>query len=150
MRCPRCQERDDKVVETRGSRNGNAIRRRRECGSCAHRFTTYETIERSIVMVVKKDDRREAYDRAKLMRGMSVACAKLPISSADLEALVERIETEVHNSLNGEVASDQIGKMVMRGLIELDKVAYVRFASVYRRYQDMGDFLEEVRDLVDE
>lgn len=147
MRCPFCSEDDDKVVESRSSRHGTAIRRRRECIACERRFTTYESVELAPLVVVKRDGRRESYRREKLLAGVATACAKLPIPREEVEALVDRVENTIHGRLGGEVDFEEIGQEVMTQLAELDQVAYVRFASVYRRYQSMLEFLREVQDL---
>ncbi len=144
MRCPFCSSDADKVVETRGARNQNAIRRRRECTACQRRFTTYESVDLTPLRVIKRDGGREGYDREKLRRGVRTACVKLPIPSAEIDALVARVEGRLHNALGGEVASDEIGAAALRELAALDPVAYIRFASVYRRYRDLREFMDEV------
>ena len=138
------------MVETRTARNGRSIRRRRECLACGRRFTTWESIEMDTLMVVKKDGRREHYSREKLMRGVRLACTKLPIPREEMEGVVDRVEVALQDSLTGEVATLEIGQIVMDRLADLDKVAYIRFASVYRRYRNMHEFLDEVRELLKE
>src|SRR6266498_4104948 len=134
MRCPKCGRLDDKVIDSRASREGSVIRRRRECLDCGHRFTTYEEIEHQGLMVIKRDGRREEFSREKLLSGLRKACQKRPISPKLIEELVEKIVDEVTDKYDGEVPCGVIGERVMAGLRELDDVAYVRFASVYRRF----------------
>jgi len=141
---------ESKVVDSRPTDEGLTIRRRRECTKCGKRFTTYEKIEQLPVFVVKKDGRRESFDRDKIMRGLLKACEKRPISLKDLEALVQDVEKQVFNSLEQEVTSQQIGQMVMERLKKLDEVAYVRFASVYRQFKDINTFMEELNKLLKE
>src|SRR6185503_926247 len=147
MRCPKCGRLDDKVIDSRASREGSVIRRRRECLDCSHRFTTYEEIEHEGLMVIKRDGRREEFSKEKLLSGIRKACQKRPISPKVVEDLAERIAETVSNKFESEVPSDFIGKQVMDGLREIDEVAYVRFASVYRRFQEATDFVQEVRKL---
>ncbi|HOX56120.1 MAG TPA: transcriptional regulator NrdR [Candidatus Paceibacterota bacterium] len=147
MRCPKCGCQDDKVIDSRASREGATIRRRRECIACGHRFTTYEEIEQSGLLVLKHDGRREEFSKDKLLSGIKKACQKRPISSKVIEDLVERIVTEVTDKYEREVPAEVIGKLVMGALRELDEVAYVRFASVYRRFQEATDFVQEVKKL---
>lgn len=147
MRCPKCGGQEDKVVDSRGSREGATIRRRRECTACGHRFTTYEEIEREGLVVVKRDGRREEFSKEKLLSGIKKACQKRPISPKIVEDLVDRIAEAVNNKYDGEVPAEFIGKQVMDGLRETDDVAYVRFASVYRRFQEATDFVQEVKKL---
>ncbi|MAE70897.1 MAG: transcriptional regulator NrdR [Gemmatimonadetes bacterium] len=148
MRCPFCFCDDDKVIETRSARNQTSVRRRRECTACHRRFTTYESVELNPLRVVKRNGGREAYDPEKLRHGVRTACVKLPIPSSEVDALVSRVEVQLHNALGGEVSSEEIGDLVLRELAGLDPVAYIRFASVYRRYQDLQKFLDEVRVLL--
>lgn len=148
MLCPFCSCDDDKVVETRSARNHTAIRRRRECTACGRRFTTYESVERDPIRVIKRDGGREPYDPQKLRRGVRTACVKLPIPSLELDALLDRVENQLHNTLGGEVSTEEIGNLVLRELAGLDPVAYIRFASVYRRYRDLHEFLDEVGTLL--
>jgi len=147
MRCPKCGCQDDKVIDSRASREGATIRRRRECISCGHRFTTYEEIERGGLVVLKRDGRREEFSREKLLSGLRKACQKRPISPKAIEELVERIVMEVTDKFEREVPAEVIGKLVMDGLRQVDEVAYVRFASVYRRFQEATDFVHEVKKL---
>jgi transcriptional repressor NrdR len=147
MRCPKCGCQDDKVIDSRASREGATIRRRRECVQCGHRYTTYEEIERGGLMVLKRDNRREELSREKLLSGLKKACQKRPVSPKVIEDLVERIVTEVTDKYEREVPAEVIGKLVMDGLRQIDEVAYVRFASVYRRFQEATDFVQEVKKL---
>jgi transcriptional repressor NrdR len=147
MRCPKCGCQDDKVIDSRGSREGATIRRRRECTGCGHRFTTYEEIEHEGLMVLKRDGRREQFSKEKLLSGIRKACQKRPISPKVIEDLVERIVDAVTDKYEREVPAEFIGKQVMEGLREIDDVAYVRFASVYRRFQEATDFVQEVKKL---
>jgi len=148
MKCPFCGGADDRVVDSRESREGEVIRRRRECESCGRRFTSYETIEEIPYMVVKKDGRRESFDRKKLRTGLVKACEKRPVSPAQLDAIVDEIETRLHDTEEREVGTTDIGARVMDRLRELDKVAYVRFASVYRKFEDVDEFLSELKTLL--
>ena len=147
MRCPKCGCQEDKVIDSRASREGATIRRRRECTVCGHRFTTYEELEHEGLMVLKRDGRREEFSREKLLAGLRKACQKRPISPKALEDLVDHIVAAVTGKYESEVPGEAIGKMVMEGLRELDDVAYVRFASVYRRFQEATDFVHEVKKL---
>ena len=148
MRCPKCGCQDDKVIDSRASREGATIRRRRQCVSCGHRFTTYEEVEFEGLMVLKRDGRREQFSTDKLMSGIKKACQKRPISPKAIEDLVEKIVNEVADKYEREVPGEVIGKLVMDALRQLDHVAYVRFASVYRRFQEATDFVQEVNKLV--
>jgi transcriptional repressor NrdR len=150
MRCPFCGEPDSKVLDSRPAEGGSAIRRRRECGRCGRRFTTYERVEEQPLFVVKRDGRRERFDRQKILTGLVKACEKRPISLATLENLAEEVEREVRNTLLEEVPSTKIGDLVIEKLRALDEVAYVRFASVYRRFRDLGSFREELESLLGE
>ena len=147
MRCPKCGCQDDKVIDSRASREGATIRRRRECIGCGHRFTTYEEVERTGLLVLKRDGRREEFSKEKLLSGLKKACQKRPISPKVIEDLVERIVNEITDKYEREVPADVIGKLVMEGLRAIDDVAYVRFASVYRRFQEATDFVHEVKKL---
>ncbi|HYM60549.1 MAG TPA: transcriptional regulator NrdR [Thermoanaerobaculia bacterium] len=144
MRCPFCGNAEDRVVDSRESREGDVIRRRRECVRCERRFTSYEKIEVQPFQVVKRDERREEYDRAKLMRGLQLACRKRPVSQEALESLANAIEAAMQESGEREISSLQLGTMVMERLRDLDPVAYVRFASVYRRFEDVEAFVKEL------
>ncbi|MDD5454601.1 MAG: transcriptional regulator NrdR [Candidatus Ratteibacteria bacterium] len=145
MKCPYCANVENKVIDSRLSGNSLSIRRRRECLKCSRRFTTYERIETVPFMVIKKDGRREPFQREKLLSGLLKACEKRPVSTADIENLVEDIEREVKEKFYDEVSSDKIGEVVMRSLRKMDDIAYVRFASVYRQFTDVDDFLKEVK-----
>ncbi|HBN85180.1 MAG TPA: transcriptional regulator NrdR [Clostridiales bacterium] len=147
MKCPFCGHKEDKVIDSRPTEDNEAIRRRRECISCKKRFTTYEKIEKIPVMVVKKDKTLEAFDRNKLINGMLKACEKRPVNIMKIEKIANEIESKIHNSLNSEISSTAIGKMVMDHLRDLDEVAYVRFASVYRQFKDVNTFMEEIKNL---
>ena len=148
MKCPFCGHQEDKVVDSRESTDGAAIRRRRECLGCGKRFTTYEHIEEQSLMVIKKDGRREAFDRRKLLAGLTKACEKRPVSMDRIEQLVEEIEQDLLRSFEREVPSQQIGERVMRRLHDVDPVAYVRFASVYREFKDPAQFMRELNELL--
>lgn len=148
MRCPFCDNEDTKVIDSRPSEEGKAIRRRRECEKCGKRFTTYEKVEASILMVVKKDGSREAFDRDKLLMGLIKACEKRPVSMAEIESVADEIERGLNNLMQKEVQSTFIGELVMDKLKELDEVAYVRFASVYRQFTDVNTFIKEIEELV--
>ena len=147
MRCPKCGDQDDKVIDSRASREGATIRRRRECAKCGHRFTTYEEVEHEGLMVLKRDGRREEFSREKLLSGIRKACQKRPISPKAIDDLVDHIVAVVTEKFEGEVPGEFVGKLVMEGLRELDDVAYVRFASVYRRFEEATDFVSEVKKL---
>lgn len=150
MKCPFCGCEESKVIDSRPTDEGERIRRRRECIACAKRFTTYEIIESVPIIVVKKDRSREVFDRNKLFNGMLRACEKRPVSLDDLEKAVDSIETALQNSLDREVTSVRVGEMAMDRLKELDEVAYVRFASVYRQFKDINTFMEELAKLLGE
>ena len=147
MRCPKCSCQEDKVIDSRASREGATIRRRRECTKCGHRFTTYEEFEHEGLMVLKRDGRHEEFSREKLLSGIRKACQKRPVSPQAMEGLVDHIVATVTDKYENEVPAEFIGKMVMEGLRGIDGVAYVRFASVYRRFQEATDFVHEVRKL---
>ncbi|MEW6516354.1 MAG: transcriptional regulator NrdR [candidate division FCPU426 bacterium] len=148
MKCPFCSYQEDKVVDSRTSKNGLAIRRRRECLQCGKRFTTYEQVEDTLPVVVKKDNRREPFDRFKIVAGMRKACEKRPVATETIEQSVDEIEKVIQNRMEKEISSTEIGELVMRKLADLDEVAYVRFASVYRQFKDINAFLEEVKHIV--
>ncbi len=150
MKCPYCHVDDDRVVDTRSSDDGLAIRRRRECHQCKHRFTTYEYVERTTVKVVKKDGARVPFDREKLKQGLEKACWKRPISDAKIEGVVSEVENHIAANFESEVESRAIGELVMQQLRELDQVAYVRFASVYRQFEDAHDFVDELTPMLSE
>lgn len=147
MRCPYCGSQEDRVVDTRSVRDGEAIRRRRECANCGKRFTTYEYIERSPILVVKRDGKREEFQREKLAHGIREACHKRPISAQEIESTVERIVGEILAMSKPEVLSIEIGEIVMKHLRTLDEVAYVRFASIYREFKDVEEFEETLAEL---
>ncbi len=149
MRCPSCGHEEDKVVDSRSTKEGSAVRRRRECLKCRHRFTTYEYIEQTPVMVVKKDGRREPFSREKILNGLLRACEKRPVSREALEALVDDVEQAIGSKVRDEIPSSEIGNEVMKLLAGLDQVAYVRFASVYREFKDVTQFMEELRRILD-
>ena len=148
MRCPKCGHLDDKVIDSRSVRNGDVIRRRRNCLKCGHRFTTYEEVVKATLRVIKRDGRHEEFDRKKLINGVTRACEKRPISTQQIEALVDSIISELESEYEREVSSTAIGKKMMDRLEKLDEVAYVRFASVYRRFRDVNQFLSEVDGLI--
>ena len=148
MKCPFCGHLEDKVVDSRESKDGDSIRRRRECFACARRFTSYERIDEIPYMVVKKDGKREMFDRSKIMAGLLRACEKRPISVAQLESIVDETEKQVQDSPDRELVTSEFGKTIMRRLKELDKVAYVRFASVYLEFEDVSEFMKELKYLV--
>ena len=150
MKCPFCTELENKVIDSRLSNQGAVIRRRRECLACSRRFTTYERVEEILPMVVKKDGRREAFDRAKVIAGLQHSCQKRPVSAEQLEAVADGIERRLQEMGEKEVASSLIGEAVMRELSRLDEVAYVRFASVYRSFKDLGEFMSELKELIHE
>ena len=150
MKCPYCGYQESKVVDSRHSDEGNSIRRRRECLSCQKRFTTYETVESLPVIVVKKDNSREPFDRNKILQGMVRASEKRPVAIADIEIAVAEIEQIVQNSLDREVSTDKIGELVMERLKQMDEVAYVRFASVYRQFKDINSFMRELTKILEE
>ena len=148
MKCPYCEFEESKVIDSRPTDEGEAIRRRRECLNCSKRFTTYEKIENIPLMVVKKDGSRQMFDAQKLLNGIMRACEKRPVPTSDMEHIVYEIETASQNLLEREISSDKIGEMVMDRLKSIDEVAYVRFASVYRQFRDINTFLEEVNKLL--
>lgn len=150
MKCPYCQEDNDRVIDSRASQDGFATRRRRECLKCLQRFTTYERIEGTAVKIVKKDGTREPFDRQKIKRGLESACWKRPVSDAQLEAIVATVENELESRFESEVPSREVGKLVMQHLRDLDQVAYVRFASVYRQFEDVHDFVHELKPMLAE
>ncbi|MBN1149899.1 transcriptional repressor NrdR [candidate division WOR-3 bacterium] len=149
MRCPFCGSEDNKVVDSRPSKEGHSVRRRRECLNCSKRFTTYEYVEKVPLMVVKKDDRREPFSREKLLEGIELACKKRPISRDQIEKIVDDIEADVYTLSKVEVPSEEIGEKVMKALKDIDEVSYVRFASVYRQFKDKEEFLKELEKMSD-
>ncbi len=147
MRCPYCGHLEDRVVDSREAQDGQATRRRRECLGCTRRFTTYERIEEVLPQVVKKDGRREPFDRAKIVEGVAIACQKRPVSAEEIQALVTAVERSLQELGEKEIRTSAIGEAVMARLRELDEVAYVRFASVYRAFRDVGEFMTELAGL---
>jgi transcriptional repressor NrdR len=150
MRCQYCSSTDSKVIDSRPTDDGNSIRRRRECMGCGRRFTTYEKVELNPLFVVKKDGRREMFDSQKIKAGIIHACDKLPVSMQEIDDIVSRVEQKCYATMEGEIPTERIGDMVMLELRELNDVAYVRFAAVYRKFTDLGTFMEELQKLVDE
>jgi transcriptional repressor NrdR len=150
MKCPFCADLENKVIDSRVSNQGAVIRRRRECLGCERRFTTYERVEEILPMVVKKDGRRETFDRQKVVAGIQLACQKRPVSAEQIDAIVDGIERRLQEMGEKEVPSSVIGESVMRELSRLDEVAYVRFASVYRSFKDLGEFMSELKELIHE
>jgi transcriptional repressor NrdR len=148
VKCPFCAHVDDKVIDSREGRLGDTIRRRRECLKCGRRFTTYERIDEIPYMVIKKDGRRERFERQKILQGLLKACEKRPVATPKLEAIVDEIEGVVQESTERELTTTEIGEMIMRGLKKLDKVAYVRFASVYMDFKDVQEFMSELKNLL--
>lgn len=148
MKCPYCGFVEDKVIDSRPTEENTAIRRRRECSKCLKRFTTYEKVESVPLMVIKKDKTRQVFNREKLLNGLLRACEKRPVSIEELEIMVDEIEGQILNSLKREITSQEIGEMVMARLKNLDEVAYVRFASVYRQFRDINTFMDELRKLL--
>lgn len=149
MKCPFCSHVEDKVIDSRLSQDGSTTRRRRECLQCAKRFTTYERVEESLPIVVKKDGRRELFDRAKILGGIKKACEKRPIATGDIEKTVDKIEMRFMDSGEKEMPSAVIGEAVMDELKKLDEVAFVRFASVYREFRDVNEFMAELKEIID-
>lgn len=147
MQCPRCHHNSLRVVDSRPAEGGRAIRRRRDCENCGYRFTTFERIEHSPLLVIKKDGSREGFDREKIMRGLVRAAEKRPISLDQLTELVNQVEQDIRHQGESEIRSQEIGKLVMKYLVKLDDVTYIRFASVYRQFKDMNAFMEEAKEL---
>lgn len=150
MKCPFCNYEESKVVDSRPTEEGASIRRRRECGQCKNRFTTYEKIEEVPLIVVKKDGNRESYNRNKLINGIVRACEKRPVSIEQIELMLDHIEKKLHNTMEKEISSHLIGELVMNDLKDLDEVAYVRFASVYRQFKDINSFVDELTEMLKE
>jgi len=148
MKCPFCGHTEDRVVDSRESKEGEVIRRRRECLDCSRRFTSYERIDEIPYMVIKKDGTRERFERQKLIAGLLKACEKRPVSVAALEGVADKIEATLQERPEKEMGTDEVGRLVMDELKRLDKVAYVRFASVYRHFRDIGEFMSELKDLL--
>jgi transcriptional repressor NrdR len=147
VKCPFCDDVEDKVVDSRMAKEGEVIRRRRECLPCKRRYTTYERVEETMPAVVKKDGRREPFDRGKIVSGLKKACEKRPISTATIEGVTERIEKRIQDMGETEIVSTAVGEEVMKELSQLDQVAYVRFASVYREFKDIDQFMDEIKSL---
>jgi len=147
MRCPRCGHEEDRVIDSRGVSDGKGVRRRRECIGCSHRYTTYEYVDAVALLVVKRDGRREAYQREKLRRGILIAVQKRSISAEKIEAMIDRIEADLSRRGTEELETSEIGRMVMKEMRQLDAVAYVRFASVYRRFESVREFVEIVEGI---
>lgn len=150
MKCPFCHETDNRVIDSRLSKDSAMIRRRRECSKCSRRFTTYERVEEMMPLVVKKDGRREGYDRVKIINGLKRACEKRPVSINTIEAIADRVERNLQERGEKEIPSSVIGETVMRELHDTDPVAYVRFASVYRSFKDINEFMVELEELISE
>ena len=148
MKCPFCGHNEEKVIDSREAADGVAIRRRRECDACHRRYTTYERLEEHPLLVVKRDGRRESFDRKKILAGVIKACEKRPVPAEKMEALVDEVEREIAQEFEREVPSVEIGERLMRRIHELDEVAYVRFASVYRSFKDINPFMKELKDLL--
>lgn len=148
MRCPFCKKDNDRVIDSRSSNEGQAVRRRRECLACKKRFTTYEQVEQITLYVIKKDGRREVFDREKIRRGLMTSCKKRPVSVQKIDDIVNKIEIELYQKYDREVKSKTVGNLVMRELKNLDHVAYVRFASVYRDFQDVAEFMRELQPML--
>ena len=148
MKCPFCTDLDNKVIDSRLSKDGTVVRRRRECISCHRRFTTHERVEDIMPVVIKKDGRREIFDKSKMLSGVQKACSNRPVSMDDIEDLVDRVERYFQDRGDKEINCNEVGEIVMRELHQLDEVAYVRFASVYRQFKDINDFMTEVKELL--
>ena len=150
MKCPFCAYDEDKVIDSRSIDDGETIRRRRECIKCQKRFTTYETVEKAPIMVIKKDNSRQAFDRDKILRGLYKACEKRPISAEQMDNIVKMVEEKIRSTLNNEVESQMIGELVVEELKKVDDVAFVRFASVYRHFKDINTFMAELSNILEE
>lgn len=148
MRCPYCKEENDKVIDSRSASDGLAIRRRRECEACSKRYTTYERVEEVLLYVIKKDRRREQFERAKVLLGIRKACEKRPVSAEVQDSIVDAVERAIREKFDKEVPAAFVGQMIMERLADIDQVAYVRFASVYREFQDVGHFMKELKTLI--
>ena len=149
MRCPYCSNADTRVIDSRPVEEGMSIRRRRSCDACVKRFTTYEKVETIPIIIIKKDDNREQYDRAKIEQGVLRACYKRPVSAEEIQNVMNRIESDIFNNEDKEILSSTVGEIVMERLKQLDPVAYVRFASVYREFKDVNTFMSELKNLLD-
>lgn len=148
MKCPYCGHKEDRVIDSRSTQDDSSIRRRRECIQCARRFTTYEYIEKIPLMVIKSDNRREPFNRQKIMDGLLRSCEKRPVSVGELESLVDEVEKEIQKKYDKEISANEIGDLVMDRLSSIDGVAYVRFASVYRQFKDVTEFMKELKDIL--
>lgn len=149
MKCPFCGEDDTRVIDSRPADENSSIRRRRQCDKCQKRFTTYERVEAIPLVVIKKDDNREEYDRGKIEKGVFKSCHKRPVSVSEMKAMIDRVEGEIYRMEEREIKSSYIGELVMKHLEELDEVAYVRFASIYREFKDVDTFMEELKKILD-
>ncbi len=149
MKCPYCNSNSDRVVDSRSVREGRGVRRRRECLDCGRRFTTYEFVEESQLLIIKRDGRREPFDRTKIIRGIQIACRKRPVSADEIESIANSIEAELMEVGSMEIGAEIVGEMVMERLKEVDQVAYVRFASVYRQFKDVDEFRSALKNLLD-
>lgn len=149
MKCPYCNSNSDRVVDSRSVREGRGVRRRRECLDCGRRFTTYEFVEESQLLIIKRDGRREPFDRTKIIRGIQIACRKRPVSADEIESIANSIEAELLEGGSMEIGAEIVGEMVMERLKEVDQVAYVRFASVYRQFKDVDEFRSALKNLLD-
>lgn len=149
MKCPYCSSNSDRVVDSRSVREGRGVRRRRECLDCGRRFTTYEFVEESQLLIIKRDGRREPFDRTKIIKGIQIACRKRPVSADEIESIANSIEAELIENGGMEVGADIVGEMVMEKLQEVDQVAYVRFASVYRQFKDVNEFRSALKNLLE-
>lgn len=150
MRCPKCNFSETKVIDSRQTDDGFKIRRRRECTSCGYRFTTYEKLEETQIVVIKRDGTRQEYNRDKIVNGIIRACEKRPVSLATIESVVDKVEKQIYNSFQNEISTELIGELVMNELRNVDDVAYVRFASVYRQFKDINTFMDELKRILDD
>ena len=149
MKCPYCNMEGCKVIESRSADEGSSVRRRRECENCSRRFTTYETVENTPIFVIKSGGARQAFDPNKIKAGIIKACEKRPVPASEIDKLVSDIQKKIYNSLEQEISSKEIGEMVMQGLKEIDEVAYVRFASVYKQFKDVDSFMDELKNMIE-
>lgn len=149
MQCPNCHKNSSKVIDSRSTDEGRTIRRRRECENCGYRFTTFERVEQTPLLVIKNDGTREPFDREKILRGVAAAAQKRPVTSEQLDELVDHVENEIRKQGVSEISSKEIGKLVMNELVNVDDVAYIRFASIYRQFQDISGFMKTMKDIMD-
>ena len=149
MQCPNCHKNSSKVIDSRPTDEGRTIRRRRECENCGYRFTTFERVEQTPLLVIKNDGTRESFDREKILRGVAAAAQKRPVTSEQLDELVDHVENEIRKQGVSEISSKEIGKLVMNELVNVDDVAYIRFASIYRQFQDISGFMKTMKDIMD-